>query len=65
VNHVDSHQDEKARQLSIFAKLNIDADSLATQGLSKQKIPGIDLPSDHAILLISGKKVASHHVKYF
>jgi hypothetical protein len=33
VTHIDSHQHKKEKQLSIDAKLNVDAEFLVTQGL--------------------------------
>jgi hypothetical protein len=47
-----------------LAKLNVQADSLATLGLKQSNTMDINLLTNKAILLINNKKVASKYIKH-
>jgi hypothetical protein len=61
VKHVRGHQDRRGGNLSHEARLNIEADSLATESMRLRTATPVDLPNRQATLLIDGKPVTSHH----
>jgi hypothetical protein len=62
--HVDGHQDEDNKVVSGVAALNVEADRLATVGLSKSSVKEIQFETDKAMLTINNKKVCSHYTNH-
>jgi hypothetical protein len=62
LEHIKGHQDRSSQEnLSHKAILNIEADRLATAGLSMNETTYKILPNNEAMLFIDNKPVTSHH----
>jgi hypothetical protein len=64
VRYIRGHQDRNNSQLSDLAKLNVQADTLATLGLKQHPTTDVYLSTDRAVLWIDNKKVGSKFTKH-
>jgi hypothetical protein len=61
--HVKGHQDRLGSNLSFEARVNCEADGLATASLRQPNISQLETPNTVAKLTINNKPVTSHHTK--
>jgi hypothetical protein len=58
---IESHQDKMGKKLSEMAELNVKADQLATEGLTRKKVADFQQSTDKASLYLDNNRVTSHY----
>jgi hypothetical protein len=64
LRHIRGHQDRHNKYVEGNAALNVEADNLATKGLLQPSIKDFNLPTDQGVLILNGKKIASHYIHH-
>jgi hypothetical protein len=64
IAHVKGHQDrDRNKVLNLEARLNVEADRLATESLTLPNTHPVEMPTTNAVLLINDQVVSSNHTK--